>query len=278
MSGKVASIDTTDGILAAQTRRFFATIPPEITVELPAKLLISDAQTVHHLSAVCRAKAGERVVLTDPQREVAYAATVDEVSRHHLLIILDALLPATAKTLPPVTLIAALIKEQRWDPLLQRCTELGVRSILPVTAERSIVRLDPKEAEKKRSRWQGILQSAAEQSEGLFIPKLHAISTSVQDLAQQFLPEGEQATGSPLKILLMERGQDRTPLKRLLQQETALAIRPVYIAIGPEGGWSDTEAETFQSMGFHFASLGDRILRSETAAMAAMAALVYESC
>jgi 16S rRNA (uracil1498-N3)-methyltransferase len=146
---------------------------------------------------------------------------------------------------------------------------LGVRAIRPVVAERSVVRLTAADAARKQARWVGILRGAAEQSEGLFIP---ALSPPVA------LPEllaGLSDKQSPLKILLMERGPDRTPLKVMLRGVEAK--QPVILAIGPEGGWTDDEARVFQMAGFRLASMGGRILRSETAAMAAMAALMVES-
>jgi len=253
-----------------QARRFFVPLPPSVAEQLPNDFQIADADILHHLVTVCRVKQGEKLVLTDPIQEKAYVAKVQSSSRNELHLSLESIMPTAADQLPNVILIAALIKEQRWDPLLQRCTELGVRSIWPVSSERSIVRLERKDIEKKKGRWHDILQMAAEQSEGLFIPKLENVFLGVAEIESVLQPYPDA-----LKILLMERGEDRTVLKQILKEHRSDST-PIMIAIGPEGGWSDTEAKQFQQMGFHFASLGARILRSDTAAMAAMAAVVYE--
>jgi 16S rRNA (uracil1498-N3)-methyltransferase len=261
--------------ISEQARRFFVPLPPSVTGQLPNEFQVTDADILHHLVTVCRVKQGEKLVLTDPIHEKAYVATVQSSSRNELHLNLEACLPTAADQLPHVILIAALIKEQRWDPLLQRCTELGVRSIWPVSSERSIVRLERKDIEKKKGRWNDILQMAAEQSEGLFVPKLENVFLGVAEI-ESVLKQYPDA----LKILLMERGEDRTVLKQILREhgsDSQKENHPIMMAIGPEGGWSDAEAKQFVHMGFHFASLGDRILRSDTAAMAAMAAVVYES-
>lgn len=259
-----ASADT----LPPETRRFIVPLP-EAPVSLPTDLTVTDGGAVRHVATVCRAKPGERLILVDALREKLYAATVQAVGRDRVLFRLNTELSPPSDTLPHVTLIAALIKEQRWDVLLQKTAELGVRAIRPVVAERSVVRLTTEDTSRKQARWEGILQNAAEQSEGLFIP---ALSPPV---ALPGLLAGLADEDSPLKILLMERGPDRTPLKTLLQG--VQTKQPVILAIGPEGGWTDDEARAFQAAGFRPASMGGRILRSETAAMAAMAALMVES-
>ena len=261
--------------ISEQARRFFVSLPPSVTEQLPNEFQVTDVDILHHLITVCRVKQGEKLVLTDPIQEKAYVATVQSSSRNELHLNLEACLQTAADQLPQVILIAALIKEQRWDPLLQRCTELGVRSVWPVSSERSIVRLERKDIDKKKGRWHDILQMAAEQSEGLFIPKLENVFLGVAEI-ESVLKQYPEA----LKILLMERGEGRTVLKQILREHrsgTEKAKQPIIMAIGPEGGWCDAEAKQFQQMGFHFTSLGARILRSDTAAMAAMAAVVYES-
>jgi 16S rRNA (uracil1498-N3)-methyltransferase len=254
--------------LPPEARRLIVSLP-EVPVSLPAELAVTDIGAVRRLATVCRARPGERLALVDALREKLYAATVQTIGRDGVVFRLDTELPTPADTLPHVMLIAALIKEQRWDVLLQKTAELGVRAIRPVVAERSVVRLTPSDATRKRARWEGILRSAAEQSEGLFIPEL------TPPVALPELLDGLSDGQSPLKILLMERGPDRTPLKTLLRG--VRAKQPVILAIGPEGGWTDGEARAFQAAGFRLASMGGRILRSETAAMAAMAALMVES-
>jgi 16S rRNA (uracil1498-N3)-methyltransferase len=140
---------------------------------------------------------------------------------------------------------------------------LGVRSIQPLLTERSVIRLYEKDFSKKLERWQSVLRSAAEQSEGLFIPVIET-PLSVQTYLKK--------ASNDLRLLLQERGDSRKPMRDVF---SAHQKRAVTLAIGPEGGWTVEELSLFEQSGFIGVSLGQRILRAETAAMAAMAAVVY---
>ena len=252
-------------LAGAGFKHFFAPLPEPLE-NFPADLTVTDDFVVRHLGTVMRTKPGETVILTDDARATAYAARIVTVQKKSVAFNVLGQLPAPADLLPHVTLAVALIKEQRWDWLLQKATELGVRAIQPLFSERCMIRLGSADIPKKLERWGGVLRSAAEQSEGLFIPAILPPLPVAQCL--------QQAPAEALKLLLMERGTNRQSLKtRLTQHDQA---QPVILTIGPEGGWSDAEQAAAQSAGFISVSLGQRILRSETAAIAAMAALVAE--
>jgi 16S rRNA (uracil1498-N3)-methyltransferase len=136
-------------------------------------------------------------------------------------------------------------------------------------SERTVIKLSEGDISKKQARWQAVVRSAAEQSEGLFIPQVLK-PVHLPDFCPEFR-KGEP--DSALRMVLVERGA-RLALKSLLSG--LQANQPVTIAIGPEGGWTAAELDALNRAGFVPASLGMRILRSETAAMAAMAAVVYE--
>lgn len=232
---------------------------------LPGYLEVPDAETAHHLRTVMRLKPGAEVVAVDGEREVAYRAVLASLEKSGFRLQLETALPVKTPTLPHVTLAASLIKEQRWDWLLQKATELGVRRIQPLMTDHAVIRLEARDFEKKRRRWQAIAQAAAGQSEGLFIPKVLP-PCPLADLAPA---PGE--TG----LLLQERGENRPLLREVLR---ALPhATPLVLAIGPEGGWSEGEVSRLVSTGFQPVSLGSRVLRAETAAMAALAAVMYES-
>lgn len=253
----------------AELKRFFADLP-ELVTTFPADVAVTEEFVVHHLRIVMRAKPGERVILVDAVRELAYEGVLQAIDKHHISMTLECLLSTNASKLPPVTLAVALIKEQRWDWLLQKATELGVRSFQPLLSERTVIRLSDSDILKKQERWQAVVRSAAEQSEGLFIPKMQTPLGLAQFL--KALPP------TALRVLLAERGEERQSLKTVLAGSSSelQSGQPLIIAIGPEGGWTEREVEAFLQAGFIAASLGERILRSETAAIAAMSALVYE--
>lgn len=245
-------------------KRFFVDFP-EKPETLPAEIAVSDAFTAHHLKSVLRARPGERVVIVDASRETAYEAVIADLQKASVTFLVEVKLPAIAEPLPKVTLAVALIKEQRWDWLLQKATELGARTIQPLMTERAVIRLDVKDFPKKQERWQAVLRSAAEQSEGLFIPEIKPPLS-----VQAFLNNADIAR----RLLLQERGETRPPLREALRNTPA--GQPLVLAVGPEGGWTRDELRSFEQAGFTGVSLGQRILRAETAAIAAMSAVVYE--
>lgn len=250
----------------SELKRFFVNFPNSITT-LPADVRVADAVTAHHLKSVLRAKPGEAVVVVDAERQVAYKAKITDLQKVSVDFRVEEALQIVADPLPQVTLAVALIKEQRWDWLLQKATELGVQAIQPLMTERSIIRLDAKDFAKKQERWQAVLRSAAEQSEGLFIPQIETPCT-----VQNFLRNSQKT--DVLCLILEERGAARQPMREALRNTQAK--QPLLLAIGPEGGWTVDELTAFEQAGFTGVSLGHRILRAETAAVAAMVAVVYE--
>jgi 16S rRNA (uracil1498-N3)-methyltransferase len=247
-------------------KRFFVTLREAFSA-FPAELTVDDDFVVHHLRTVMRAKVGESVVLVDGERRQSYLGTIQTIEKRTVQVRVESALEKPNDGLPVVTLAVAMIKEQRWDALLQKATELGVEAIQPLASERTIIKLGEKDFPKKQERWEAVMRSAAEQSEGLFIPKVLP-PLSVKALCAH--PDFAQTQ----RILLAERGENRETLKTTFAHRKANAS--ILFAIGPEGGWTDSELNQFESAGFTFSSLGQRIMRSETAAMAAMASVVYE--
>ena len=253
----------------AGLKRFFVPIAEPLN-HFPVELEVTDDFVVRHLATVIRAKPGESVIITDDQRETAYLAQIQSLQKKAVTFTVADLLPQQPDPLPSITLAVALIKEQRWDWLLQKATELGVRTIQPLFSDRCIIRLSANDIPKKLERWGNVVRSAAEQSEGLFIPALLPPVSLTEFLAQQ-----SQANQNPAqKIVLMERGENRQPLKSYLTQSQPNPS--IILIVGPEGGWTAAEQKHFEESGFHEASIGQRILRSETAAIAAICAVVSE--
>ena len=247
-------------------RQFFIT--PNTAVDtLPCSLNISDPETVHHAKNVLRLKAGEELLAVDPGLQTAYQARIDDVDRQTIFITLHKKAPQVADPIPSIVLGCGIIKEQRWDWLLQKTTELGVQSITPLLTQHTVVKID--EPEKKLLRWQQIVRNAAEQSEGLFIPTLY-LPASVSAFCQIFQQ-------SELRLFLDERPHpERCSLQEILAQHKSAPPASIVAALGPEGGWTKEERESLLSHGFQSVSLGTRVLRSETAASTIMSILRYE--
>ncbi len=224
-------------------------LSPDSVVELPDNV-------VRHLN-VLRVKNTEEIVLFNGNGK-AYPALPEvlEKRRASVRILRE---EATDNESPlNITLVQAVSSAERMDFTLQKSVELGVAEIRPVISERCVVRLSGERAEKRVARWQEIVVSACEQSGRNIVPKVLPLTTYVQALQQ--LP------------------QETTKLLMSLNRAQKLSdVRPqsgkVVFMVGPEGGWTEKEEQQAFDAGFQSVTLGKRVLRTETASLAAIAAM-----
>ena len=151
-----------------------------------------------------------------------------------------------------LTIAISLVQEQKFDLILQKLTELGVSKIIPVTTDRSIVRLSEEKLLKKYPRWQTILKEASEQSHRIDIPQIEKVM-SLKELAN---------VESELKLICSLSDNNR-PLEEYLLKD----LSDILFVIGPEGGFSQKEEEYLLNNNFLPTTLGKRVLRVETAAI-----------
>ena len=163
----------------------------------------------------------------------------------------------SGSSLPEITLVLAVFKFDRMEWAIEKCTELGVSRIVPVIARRTDAHLAAASA-KRAERWQRIARQAAEQSRRTAPPQI---------AAPVKLAGALDLTGA-LRIVLAE-SEEQTLLRDLVKPQTA--EDGIVLAVGPEGGWTEGELQSFRQSGWTSASLGGTILRAETAAMAATA-------
>lgn len=210
-----------------------------------------------HLSRVLRAQPGmEFDVIAGGRAWLARIASIDPDSVQFTLLQELETAPAL-----PLTLLLSVFKFDRMEWAIEKAVELGCSRIVPIIAERTEKHL-AQAAGKRVERWRRLALEAAKQSRRSDLPEIPepARLTAMLATAEQ--------TGS-LRILLSETEEDQ-PLLRILQ-ENANAARGIMLAIGPEGGWTAAEIALFVRDGWHSASLGPRILRVETAVIAALA-------
>jgi 16S rRNA (uracil1498-N3)-methyltransferase len=227
-----------------------------------------------HLSRVLRAQTGmEFDVVAGGRAWLARIASIDRDSVHFTL--LQELETASAL---PVTLLLSVFKFDRMEWAIEKAVELGCGRIVPIIAERTEKHL-AQAATKRAERWRRLALEAAKQSRRSDLPeigepaRLGAIFATDPPSAVREEPGGEglAASSRPLRILLSETEEDQ-PLLRILQENANdLEIGGITLAVGPEGGWSAAEIALFTRAGWHSASLGPRILRVETAVIAALA-------
>lgn len=243
-------------------------VPAEITLptkQLPQPFEITDKTLVHRATKVLRMAVDDSLALIDPTHEVAVLAKIQAISSQRISLTIEAIQPHH-NTLPHITLLAGLIKGHRWDWLIEKATELGLRRIIPIQSDHAVVDLSGKDVSKKVAKWQQTAMAAVEQCDGRFIPEITELM-SVND-ALTFLQTCPQSFGKGSKTLMTESGYERIPLATSITDNHY--PEALVMAIGPEGGWSTRECEAMRADGFINTQLGTRILRAETAAMTAL--------
>ena len=224
-----------------------------------------DGEEHHHLSRVLRARPGDRVWLVE-ERGSSFRAEVIEVGRERTrLRILEREEPGTAGI--RLALGQALIRSKNMDLVVQKATELGVQEIVPVEASRSVLKLEGREGHKVQ-RWRKVAREAAKQSQRADVPLI---------LPPQPFSDFLESRKEPRRLILCER--QGSPLRALLfsppVDPPSREIPGIILLVGPEGGWSEDEQHQAIGKGYEAVSLGARILRSETAALAALAAIQF---
>jgi 16S rRNA (uracil1498-N3)-methyltransferase len=218
-----------------------------------------EGDTAHHLGRVLRAQQGQLYELSDGQR--VRLGRIEKVSRDRVEFALLEEIPAYPPSID-LTLLLSIVKFDAFEWAIEKATELGVSTIVPLAAARSEKAMLTA-AGKRAERWKKILAEASQQSRRVRVPVL-------QDLTQP--AQAFSAHAPAVKIMLSERPDTRA-LRQILQAEPAR--QHAALAIGPEGGWTDAEFAAAQASGFREASLGKLILRTETAVAAALASINY---
>lgn len=217
-------------------------------------------EAAHHLGRVLRAEPGQLYELSDGK--VVWLARVESTGRDTIEFSLVEQLPAQGARLH-VTLLLAIVKFDRFEWALEKATELGVSEVVPLAAARSKKGLIAA-ATKRAQRWEKILQESAQQSRRLAPPVL---CPAVRPAEAFSVTRAQHA----VSLLLSER-PDAPGLRSVLEGKKSSAAA---FAIGPEGGWTEEELSGARAAGFVEASLGQNILRTETAVAAALAILNY---
>lgn len=238
------------------TERRFHVLPADVT----AHGLQLRGEESHHARRVLRLRPGDAVTCFDGEGN-GWNATIDRFEGERTFASIVAPLRPEAPPRPRITLAQALVKGDRMDLILQKATELGVARVRPVAADRSDVRLDGARRDKRLERWRRIAIEAAKQSERLSLPIIDPPAPLDEVLA---------ATDRPA-IAFVERAT-RSARSTLGALAGSAAVT---IVIGPEGGWTERERSAFDAEDLVSASLGDHILRTETAAIAALAIVTY---
>ncbi len=238
--------------------RFF--VQPQ---QIQADRAIITGSDVKHISKVLRMALGDPLTVLDG-RGMVYQAEVCEINKEEIVCRLLSSERGAGEPALKVTLVQGLPKGDKMESIIQKCTELGVHRIIPLAASRSVVKLEAKKAMERQERWQRVALEAAKQCRRSHVPEVQQLRCWEDILAD-----------IPANALLImpweeEKAQSLRPLLQSLEKPSEL-----YLFIGPEGGLDAVEVTAAQERGCHLVTLGERILRTETAGPAVLTMVLY---
>ncbi len=219
----------------------------------------------HHISRSLRMAAGEKIEVSDMQRMLYECELVEFLEKEVVARVLSERC-SDVEPVCEITLYQALPKGDKMETVIQKSIECGAFKIIPFKSERSIVKIDKKDEEKKRARWQKIAEGAAKQSGRAIIPEIGPIMSFEEAI--------ESACKSSL-VLLCYEAEDKVSIKDALRN--VKIEKTISVIIGSEGGFSEKEAQLAISKGAKSVTLGKRILRTETASSFVLACIAYET-
>ena len=220
-------------------------------------------ELVRHIGLSLRMAVGDRLGVADVDGQCGQAEIVSisaEAVRLRLTELTDSPEPPVA-----VWLAQSLPKGDKMDLIVQKAVELGVQGILPLQTAHCVVRYEPAKQTEKLRRWQKISQEAAGQSGRGIVPVVGPFLTW-QQLFERITPQ--------TRLLILYEGEGTQGLRRILTQQPD---KDWIVVVGPEGGLSEDEVRRAEACGALLAGLGPRVLRAETAGLAALSAIMYQS-
>jgi 16S rRNA (uracil1498-N3)-methyltransferase len=241
------------------TNPFMRTIRIHVDQPLAAGALLAlPAQAGEHVARVLRLVAGDKITLFNGDG-YDYSAVIETVGKRDVAVQVLSAASVDNESPLPLTLAQGVARGEKMDLIVQKATELGVTRIVPLLTERSEVKLDAARAEKRLAHWRAVAASACEQSGRARLPELVPavpLEAWLRDLQDQ----------GALRLALLPEGT---------QKASALRFTPAggILVVGPEGGLGQRDVSTLTDAGFQGLRLGPRILRTETAGLAALAAL-----
>lgn len=243
---------------------------------LPARMTADtvtlEGDDARHLAQVMRAKPGDKFIACDGTGREA-VAQVAAISKDKIDADIIEERTATSEMAWRVTVAQSLPKGDKLETVIQKGTEAGAAAFLPILSRRTVVQYDERKEAKRVERWRKIAKEAAEQSHRGIVPEVMPVS-SWKSLVSRFTSDYDLVL-----LCYEEEGRAGTGLKRVLGEFAAkdLAYPRVLIVVGPEGGFDEREAEEAVAAGAVAVGLGRRILRTETAALYALACVAFAS-
>lgn len=242
-------------------RRFYA---PRIAFAADSDTITLSADEARHARDVLRLGRGDEVFVFDGEGREYRCNITDIASRSMTLTVAEEAQPAKPESPLNLTLAVALLKGEKFDLVVQKATELGVTTLVPLINTRADVRIrEPQDAARKVERWQRIALESAKQCGRARLMQVNPPA----NLDEIF----RAITGVHMKLMFTERDGGSLDLAFA----TTADLKSVVAMVGSEGGWTDEEITQAREYGWELVTLGGRILRAETAAIAAVTLLQH---
>ncbi len=220
--------------------------------------IILDGESARHIAKSLRMRVGDVICVTDGGGD-DYGCQIEEITKDEVVLKVCYKQACESEPSCRVTIYQGVPKSSKMEDIIQKCVELGVCKIVPTLTKRCVSRPDDKAAGKKNQRYQKIALEAAQQSGRGIVPKIENMKTLRQAIAED---------ESDVKIVFYEGGGEK------LADIVKLDTESVSVFIGPEGGFEQEEVEQIEASGGVRATLGKRILRTQTAPVAALTAIM----
>ncbi len=227
--------------------------------------VVLEGQQAHQICNVLRKKVGEHIIVLD-NHGFEYEIELKTIGKEKITGQIKEKRTAGGEPNVKITLYQSLLSREKFEWVLQKCTEVGVKRFVPIVTERSIVRQELIKA-NKIGRWRQIIQEAAEQSARGRMPELEKAASFEEAIAR--------LDDSDYKIMAHTQSQS-VSLRQYLNNSNK-KIKSIALFIGPEGGFTENEVQSARKNDIALISLGQRILRTETAAVVASSLILYES-
>ena len=228
-------------------------------------IIIHQKSDIKHIADVLRCKKGDKILFVD-EKEMLYETRLLDFSKDYLKAEIVKKEKSIRRLNTDITLIQSILKSSAQDFTIQKATELGVGAILPIISKYTVVKIEnEKDKQKKIEKWQKIALESCKQCERSKTPAILPIKTLQESIKINF----------DIKIACVERTSE-TSLKDFLRKTNYQPTQKIAAFIGPEGGWSDSEIEFFDKNNIPKVSLGNLILRAETATINVLSGIIYE--
>lgn len=244
-------------------RKFFVSSNQIVNNEI--RILNED---VNHIKNVLRLQKNDKIQICDKDSSKKYICEIAEVSKECIVCRILEMDNSKIEGNIELTVFQGLPKSDKMELIIQKCTELGAYDFVPVEFDRSVVKLNSKDASKKIERWQKIAEMAAKQSKRDLIPEVKQL-INIKALC-------DEIKNYDLVLLAFENENENSLKNELLKIKKTKDKIKIAVIIGPEGGIEEKEVDVLQNSGAKVITLGKRILRTETAALSMASIIMYE--